>query len=119
MWESPLTNEGSYSFAGFEGNHIICLSRPGQPLPPPSFVKHHRVDATAVFVPDSMQEQQEPSDRRWPRKLQWPSQKYLHASWVHTCQQLLLQAAAGPHQIPGEVKVASFVPLSRSQPSIQ
>jgi len=57
-------------------------------------------------IQDSMQEQQEASDKRWPRKLQWPSQKYLHASWVHTCQQLLQQAEGAPNRVPGEVKVA-------------
>lgn len=67
------------------------------------------VDANAIatliaVIQDSMQEQQEASDRRWPRKLQWPSQKYLHASWVHTCQQLLQQAAC--NAVQGEVKVA-------------
>ncbi len=51
---------------------------------------------------ESLHEQQEPCDKRWPRKLQWPSQKYLHTCWVQTCQML---QQPDPKQPPGEVKV--------------
>ena len=35
-----------------------------------------------------MQGQHDAGDARWPRKLQWPSHRYMRASWIYVWEQL-------------------------------
>ena len=52
---------------------------------------------------ETMHGQHDRSDERWPRKLQWPSQKYLRASWIYIWEHLQPDI---PFYMPGEAKVS-------------
>ena len=46
------------------------------------------------------------TDQKWPRRLQWPSLKYIQASWVHVSEQLQPNI---PNFVPGQAKVRKLL----------